>query len=264
VWNDPDDTGRGTSIAESSAFASINDQHYESFGQELEVSRQHYGTNTDVSSLGPWCDTSFDVLVDMHAELLHTLEPTLETKTAVPDTLHRLAVAFAVWRKQVIQLRGEQARRMAQILQDVSDLVIPASQRALISLRQWLDSAPQDHRFWQGAICLLVELAVRSGELPGSLFKDGMHIGNLHIAEAVGGLADVFRGTLEGQVVAVKNSRRVPRDAAHPVSQHMPPLLHYEPDCMTASVSGITHLASADSSLHPPIHWYRQPNIPER
>jgi hypothetical protein len=252
-----------------STFPSSDARHYESFDQELEISSQHYVTSTDVSVLGPWRGVSFDSLVDMHAEFLHASEssPTLATSIAGADTLHRLAVAFAVWSEQVIQLCGEQARRMVQILQDVSNPFIPRSQRALIDLRQWLDSAPQAHRFRQGAICLLVKLAATSGELPGSLFKDGIRIENSRDPTFSGGCADIFRGTFEGQVVALKRPRVIDSETTsdpQAVSQHMRPsyaILWGKTKCTTASVSGITRLAPTDSSLHPPVYWCRQANV---
>jgi hypothetical protein len=249
--------------------ASSNARHYESFDQELDISSQHYVTSTDVSALGPWRDVSFDSLVDMHAGLLHTSEssPTLATSIAGADTLHRLAVAFAVWSKQVIQLCGEQARRMAQILQDVSNPFIPGSQRALIDLRKWLDYAPQAHRFRQGAICLLVKLAATSGELPGSLFKDGIRIGNSRDPTFSGGNAEIFRGTFEGQAVALKRPRVIDSDttsdprAVSRILRQTHAILRDKANCITARVSGITPLASANSPLHPPIHWCRQANV---
>jgi hypothetical protein len=68
------------------------------------------------------------------------------------------------------------------------------------------------------AIYLLIKLASNSGELPPSLFLSGVEIATRD-PDAVGGFADIFRGTYQGVAVAIKRLRlsTAGRDDIHKV-----------------------------------------------
>jgi hypothetical protein len=57
------------------------------------------------------------------------------------------------------------------------------------------------------AISLLVKLSSESQQFPPSLFIPEVDLGGIRDPEKIGGFADVFRGTLRGQEVAVKRLR---------------------------------------------------------
>lgn len=63
------------------------------------------------------------------------------------------------------------------------------------------------HPYRRDAIYLLVRVATRSGKLPKPLFVSGVDIGESRDPWAYGGLADIFRATLDGKAVAVKRLR---------------------------------------------------------
>jgi hypothetical protein len=54
---------------------------------------------------------------------------------------------------------------------------------------------------------MLVKLAASSGNLPSSLFLRGLNIGPSRDPLFAGGFSDIFKGTYQGQKVAVKRPR---------------------------------------------------------
>jgi hypothetical protein len=73
---------------------------------------------------------------------------------------------------------------------------------------QWLDNGSSlKHPLRRAVIYILVKLAAESGEYPPSLFITGVDVGSNRDPVATGGLADIFRGTYQGQDVAVKRLR---------------------------------------------------------
>jgi hypothetical protein len=75
--------------------------------------------------------------------------------------------------------------------------------------RQWLDLTPHSHTFRHSAVCLLAKLAAKSGQMPPTLFLTGINIDDWRYPSFAGGFCDIFRGTYQGQTVAIKRPRVV-------------------------------------------------------
>ena len=78
-------------------------------------------------------------------------------------------------------------------------------------MTQWLDNYA-DHNRRANVIRLVIRLAVRSNELPSLFFVHGVQISTSRDPWASGGFADIFRGILANEEVAVKRLRVTERD----------------------------------------------------
>ena len=117
------------------------------------------------------------------------------------------AVSSSARTKTFISLEGEAAQRAVDSIQNVGYCILrrlPIAQ-GLIGYFQWLDSSKEDP-LRRKAIYILVKLAARSGALPTSLFVKGVKLQSMH-AVSMGGFADVYKGLLDGELVALKRLR---------------------------------------------------------
>jgi hypothetical protein len=84
-------------------------------------------------------------------------------------------------------------------------------------ISQWLDNqspSRQDNiAVYRRALYFMVKLAANSGELPPSLFLEGVEIGSSRDPTYLGGFADIFRGRFQSSDVAVKRLRLFTIDA---------------------------------------------------
>lgn len=105
---------------------------------------------------------------------------------------------------------------------------LPIAQ-GLTSCFQWLDSSKEDP-LRRKAISILVKLAARSGVLPKSLFVEGITLQSMDPV-SIGGFADVYKGLMDGQVLALKRLRitvsRKEREKMYQVRQKPLILLNY-------------------------------------
>jgi hypothetical protein len=79
---------------------------------------------------------------------------------------------------------------------------------------QWLTTFTTQNNFRRQVISILMKLCSASGVLPRDLFIHGVNLGDDRDPWASGGFADVFRGTYNGQDVAVKRLRVFSEDKA--------------------------------------------------
>jgi hypothetical protein len=79
-----------------------------------------------------------------------------------------------------------------------------------LNRRQYLDLIPDQHPRRRGATHLIIKLACQSGELPRSLFAEGVELpAHCENDRKCGGFGDVYRGQLGRRPVAVKKPRLV-------------------------------------------------------
>jgi hypothetical protein len=88
-----------------------------------------------------------------------------------------------------------------------------------ISCFKWLDEVPATHEHRRDALYLLVKLSSTSDQLPPSLFVHGVDIGTVRDPVRTGGFADIYRGTYNDELVAIKRLRVLEASKAqmHPV-----------------------------------------------
>lgn len=108
---------------------------------------------------------------------------------------------------QILSLRGEEAIDILDSLQFVSEVPVLSAIASSFIRRtwQWLD-ANLYHEGRRRVIKALTDIAVASNELPSSLFIKDVVMESTHPAN-FGAYADVFRGSLHGQKVALKRLR---------------------------------------------------------
>lgn len=82
------------------------------------------------------------------------------------------------------------------------------------ALQGWMDKAPLDHELRRDIFYLLVKLSAATNELPPCLFISGVNIGSERDPLRIGGLADVYKGTYQTRLVAIKKLRVLERSKA--------------------------------------------------
>jgi hypothetical protein len=82
----------------------------------------------------------------------------------------------------------------------------------LITTPQLLDSLSYQEDFRRCVLYLLVKLSCRNNILPVSLFLSGTQLGLGHDAVAGGRFADIYKGMLGSQDVAIKRMRVFAKD----------------------------------------------------
>jgi hypothetical protein len=88
-----------------------------------------------------------------------------------------------------------------------------------ISCFKWLDEVPATHKHRRDALYLLVKVSSASDQLPPSLFVHGVDIGTVRDPVRTGEFADIYRGTYNNELVAIKRLRVLEASEAqmHPV-----------------------------------------------
>jgi hypothetical protein len=150
----------------------------------------------------------------MQAEVAHN-PPTLDslylkrkrsnsTVIDVEDVIMKLRGSHRMGEKErLLALRGQAAIDVLDTLQLVGQAILCSDNNIHECSRyQWLDANTcHDHR--RRVLKLLMDIASSSNELPASLFIRDVHLDS-QVPESFGAYADIFRGTLRGQHVAVK------------------------------------------------------------
>jgi hypothetical protein len=190
-------------------------------------------------------------------------EPAEEVKAVDVDQILEDLYASRDKRAEYLALRGPEACTLLDALQLVSPIRAPCSM--LSHPPQWLDNN-LEHKSRRKIMRLLIDVAGHSNELPHSLFVTGIDIGASRDPHSYGSFADVFRGTYENQIIAVKrlriNERGEARNDAHRVRGSafcytFVSLIR----CTIEILQGGPCLAPAPSPEHSEVHRRGRPNV---